>query len=328
MNNPISPISVNRRGFLVGALALAGTAGLAACGNGGKEAATTSSGEAGTREIVGQRGAVQIPVDPQRVVCVDHYTPGALLDVDYTPTAIAEFDASQVFAEYTDVYKQLPKVGKTNSADAEKVATFNPDLILGTYLPHAPDPGYDRYLALAPTVLFATSQAGDWKDRAVAAADAVGRKSQAEDLRKRYEERAADLKKTYAKQLESTKWAMVQGSRSPNNWILTLPQSWGGIVLTDIGVQFIDYPDNGESTAIEYSFEEMGTLDAADVIVVQADNTGAMTAPMKTVTEQPIWQSLTAVKAGKAIPVPYFNILHYKMAMAMQDKVEEILQGL
>nr|BFF03838.1 iron-siderophore ABC transporter substrate-binding protein [Streptoalloteichus tenebrarius] len=319
----------SRRRFLTGAAGALALLGLTACGGGGSTPAGASGPSAGggKRTIDTALGPVEIPANPQRVVCVDHYTPGALMDVGVTPVGVAEFDTNALLADYVPRFQSLPKVGKSNEAKPEKVAELKPDLILGTHLAHAPDPNAENYKAFAPTALFAAKTAGDWKDRALQAADAVGRRAEGEKVRQRYEERAAAIKKRYTDALARTRWSMVQGGKS-GEWALVLPGSWGGVVLVDAGVRFGAASEGQQGTTKNFSVEQMDALADSDVIVVRGNSDGSVAAQVKPVLEQPVWQGLKAVRNKKVFPLPYFNTLHYGQAEAMLNKIEEILQQL
>ncbi|SHE94077.1 ABC transporter substrate-binding protein [Streptoalloteichus hindustanus] len=320
---------VSRRRFLAGAAGALALVGLTACGSGGSGGASASPTAVGggKRTITTALGPVEIPANPQRVVCVDHYTPGALLDVGVTPVGVADFDTNALLADYVPRLQGLPKVGKSNEAKPEKVAELRPDLVLGTHLAHAPDPNAESYKAFAPTALFAAKTAGDWKDRALQAADAVGRRAEGEKVRQRYEERAAGIKKKYADALARTKWSMVQGGRS-GEWALVLPGSWGGVVLVDAGVQFGASSAGQQGTTKNFSVEQMDALADSDVILVRGNSDGSIAAQVKPVLEQPVWQGLRAVKNNRVFPLPYFNTLHYGQAEAMLNKIEDILKQL
>ncbi|GAA4994418.1 ABC transporter substrate-binding protein [Pseudonocardia tropica] len=313
---------LDRRAFLQAAGVLGTTALLSACGGGGEGAAQSGR----TRSLEGARGPVEIPAAPARIVCTDHYTPSALLDVGVEPIAVADFAPNFLLADYVPVYQRLPKVGRTNSADPEKVLSFQPDLVLGTLLPNAPDPSYDRFLAAVPTLYLPSRAAGDWRERAIAAADAVGRRSAAEELRDTFDRRAQEIRTTHADVLGRTRWSMVMGGRNPGQWTLALPDSWGGVVLAAAGIRFSDI-SQATGTVKDFSSEELGLLRDSDVIVVQGDNDGSTSDGVADVLASPVWNSLPAVAAGRAQPLPYFNTLHYRQGLAMLDRIEEIIRG-
>lgn len=313
---------LGRRAFLQAAGVLGSTALLSACGGGGQGAAAGGQ----TRTVEGARGPVEIPAAPARIVCTDHYTPSALLDVGVELIAVAEFAPNFLYADYVPIYARLPKVGRTNSADPEKVLSFQPDLVMGTLLPNAPDPSYDRFLEAVPTLYLPSRAAGDWRERAIAAADAVGRKEAAEQLRDTFDRRAQEIRTTYADVLGRTRWSMVMGGRNPSQWTLALPESWGGVVLAAAGVQFSEI-SQAPGTVKDFSFEELGLLRDSEVIVVQGDNDGTTSDGVATLLASPVWTSLPAVGAGNVAPLPYFNTLHYKQGLAMLDRIEEIIRG-
>ncbi|GAA5056309.1 ABC transporter substrate-binding protein [Nocardia callitridis] len=320
--------TINRRGFLGAAAGSLALTALTACGGSGGDSA-----DAATRTVQGFEGPVEVPVHPERVVCVDHYTPGALLDVGVRPTAVAQFDESQLLAEYLDIYRELPKVGASIKADPEQVLTHDPDLILGTYLPHAPDPNKDRFAEIAPTVLFAAVDAGDWKRRAIDAADAVGKRAEAEALQRRYTDRANAIATEFHDVFARTRWSMVMGTSNTATWHLALPGSWSGIVVADAGVRFSNISHEagtggGLSTTKEYSMELVDVLRDSDVILIQGDNTGRPAAKVRALLANPAWSRLPAVQSGHAVPLPYFTTLHYGQGLEVLETVASVARSL
>nr|WP_042194785.1 ABC transporter substrate-binding protein [Kibdelosporangium sp. MJ126-NF4]CEL21561.1 ABC Fe(3+) transporter, substrate binding component [Kibdelosporangium sp. MJ126-NF4]CTQ95871.1 ABC Fe(3+) transporter, substrate binding component [Kibdelosporangium sp. MJ126-NF4] len=316
---------VRRRAMIAGTLAVA-LAVVAGCGSG----TDTAKADGATRKYTNVNGSTDIPVAPKSVVALDQYTYFALLDVGYSPKATASgyTDSFAVFPEYVDHYEKVAKVGLSTDIDLEKVGAQDPDLILGNKFLSLDKHNLEAYNKIAPTVIFG-GEPGEpgiaWPVWQIQIADMIGRKPEAEALKKKYDDRAAQIRSTYADKLAKTKFALVQGSGG--KWYLNLEGSWGGTILKDLGVQFArgGVTDPNMNTP-DFSIEQLDKLDEADVILYQADYKGKAGADTQAIIDLPAYKNLKAVKAGKSLPTGNFYALHYKAAMTFQDEIEKILK--
>lgn len=315
----------------------AGRRGLAAVAAGLLLISTACGSSAENAEVDGQTrqfetpsGTVEIPASPESVVALDQYSLFGLLDVGYTPKAAAGgLDENfAILPEYAAQYEQMPKVGDPLDIDIEQVGAQGPDLVLGNKFLSLDKHKIEDYQKVAPTAILGGGP-GDpavaWPVWVIQAADAVGKRPEAEALKKQYEDRAAAIKEQYADKLGALKFALINGGGG--KWFLNLDESWGGTILKDLGVQFaragITDPKNNTP---EFSIENLDKLDEADVILYEADYEGKAGADTQEIIDQPAYQNLRAVKAGKSLPTGNFYALHYKAAMKFQDEIEEILK--
>ncbi|AHH98171.1 ABC transporter substrate-binding protein [Kutzneria albida] len=314
------------RRAVVAASVAALTLGIAACGSTADNAGAAGS----TRSFDTPSGKVQIPTNPKSVVALDQYSYFGLLDVGVHPKATASgyTDSFAVFPPYADEYNKVAKVGNSLDVDIEQVGVQGPDLILGNKFLSLDKHKVEDYQKLAPTAILggAPGEPGvAWPLWVIQAADAVGKKAEAEALKKQYEDRAAQIRKQYADKLAKLKFALINGGGG--KWYLNLDESWGGTILHDMGVQFaragITDPKNNTP---EFSIENLDKLNEADVILYQADYQGKAGPDTQQIIDLPAYQGLRAVKAGKSFPTGNFYALHYKAAMAFQDEIEKILK--
>ncbi|HYH30809.1 MAG TPA: ABC transporter substrate-binding protein [Pseudonocardia sp.] len=313
--------ALDRRDLLTGAAALGVLAGLAGCG------AAPEPAPAGvpTRRIEGAFGPVDVPADPRRVVSTDWYTPWALLDVGVTVIGTPEANTGGVLPAYQPVYEAMTKIGTTTQLDFEAIVALEPDLILGTLVPNLPADVNDRLSAITPTLLFeAAREPGTWQERAVRAADAVGRRAEGEAVRAAYEQRAADLRSRYAEVLGRTRWALVRGGQQ-GNALVDLPASWSGVVLERVGARFGRVADGKPGVFEALSFEQLGLLDDCDVILHLADTSGNVNAETQRVLDQPTFRALPAARAGHVYPLPNYYVSHYRQADAVLTELEAVL---
>ncbi|MHA6781026.1 ABC transporter substrate-binding protein [Pseudonocardia saturnea] len=316
---------LDRRGLLTRTAGLAALLGVAACGGGGTDAPPTSGA---TRTFEGAFGPVEVPVAPQRVISTDFYTPWALLDVGFTVVGTAQTSTGGVLPEYRPVYESLTKVGTTGEIDYEQVAALRPDLILGTLVPDLPGDLNERLSSISSTLLFeAAREPGTWQERAVRAADVIGRRAEAEALRAAYEQRAADIGTRYADVLGRTRWALVRGGPQGNAFV-DLAASWSGVVLEAVGAQLGSFAAGKPGVFEPLSYEQIGVLDDCDVVLHLTDTSGRTDDNTARVLEQPTFQALRATREGRVYPLPNYYVSHYRQADAVLTEIERVLAGL
>ncbi|GAA1954602.1 ABC transporter substrate-binding protein [Amycolatopsis minnesotensis] len=314
------------RGAVAGGTTLAIALAAAACGSTDQSAGAPGA----TRPFDTPSGTAQIPADPKSVVALDQYTYFGLLDVGVHPKATASGypDSFAIFPPYAEEYARAPKVGGSMDVDIEQVGVQAPDLILGNKFLSLERHKVEDYQKLAPTAILggAPGEPGvAWPQWVIQAADAVGKKAEAEALKKRYEERARQIRTTYADKLSKTKFALINGGGG--KWYLNLDQSWGGTILHDLGVRFAraGITDPANNTP-EFSTENLDKLNEADVILYQADYHGKAGPDTQQIIDLPAFKGLRATAAGKVLPTGNFYALHYKAALAFQDEIEKILK--
>ncbi|GAA1670863.1 Fe3+-citrate ABC transporter substrate-binding protein [Mycolicibacterium murale] len=136
-----------------------------------------------------ERGDIEVPADPQRIVALSGAQLDALcaLGLQARVVAAALPDGSDQQPAYLGTaIHDLPDVGTRSAPDLAAIAAAGPDLILGG---QAPQPSGD-YFAIAPTVLMADS-ADRWQDTVRAVGAATGRRQAADELLGRFADQAA-----------------------------------------------------------------------------------------------------------------------------------------
>ncbi|GAA1843853.1 ABC transporter substrate-binding protein [Microlunatus capsulatus] len=314
---------VSRRALLGGLL---GTTTLpAACGRASEDGTPGPGGATaagGTRTVESARGPVEIPRAPRRVVCTDFYSTYALLDVGFTPVGTAEATVGGVLPAQQAAYDALTKVGTTTELRYEAIAALTPDLVLGTLVPGLAEDLPEKLAAIAPTALFAASSPGDWKQRAVRAADAVGRRAEGEALARAYDARVAELRSTHAEPLGRLTWALVRASTDGTVFV-DGATSWSGVVLADLGARLTAAaPADVPTTPI--SAERYDGLADADVVLSLADATGRPDPRTADALGQAAFTR--TVDAARQVPLSSYYAAHYLDGQAVLDQVEAVLE--
>ncbi|NUT38001.1 MAG: iron-siderophore ABC transporter substrate-binding protein [Hamadaea sp.] len=288
---------MKRRLALV-AVAVAGLS-LAACGS----SDSGSSGDAATREITHAMGTTKIPVAPKRVVVLDTDKIDTALTLGVTPVGAAVAGAARSWPTYfgEDKLASITEVGTLQEPNLEKIASLKPDLILGSKFRQ--EKYYDDLAKIAPTVF--TEQVGStWKENFLLDGDALGHKAEAQAALDAYQKRARDA------------GAKLGGTGGPASIKVSIvrflpdairaygPTSFSGIVLTDAGLgrpEFQLLKNEKDQRFIAVSQEKLNLLDG-DVIFVAAYGEEAAQ-QQATTSAGPLWQGLSAVKAGKTYTV-------------------------
>lgn len=279
--------------------ALTLTVGLAACA----PAASDEVGSANaTRTVETDFGPVEVPVDIERIVSVDFYTPAALVDVGVMPVGVVntyftDTKGASVPLEYSSVIADsgATSIGEYYELNVEAVAAAKPDVIFATsdFLP-LDDPMRAQMEKIAPIVTFGARDQLSWKTRADAVAELLGKQDELAPAKAAYEERLAEVKEEHADLLATksiTVFVPVE-----DEWGTYASSHFSSGVLFDLGAKFREQQDdeiNEASFPNWFSYEELGRIANADIVLWNANED-----PLPRLSESVIWNNLPAVQNG------------------------------
>ena len=311
---------LTRRGLLSGGLGAAALVGLAACGgNGGATATGSPSASSGTRTVASAKGAITLPAHPERVVAIAPQVRGTLYDLGITPIGVYDEGSEYISPRYRAKVADATIIGGGSGLQLEKIATLQPDLIVGVDYPYNTD-DYTKLTVIAPTVI---APASTWQAIAQSTADAVNRQGVLQKIERRFATRAATIKKTYADLLARYRWDILQGGFDRGKFWLYGPKSDAGAILGAAGVRFATGSagvHGGEDKALSY--ENIGLLQSADVIGFYANYDGTPNNQGPQLFAQTAFKALPAVTAGRTVPLPDFLPGGYGDALAVLDELE------
>lgn len=297
----------NARTFVLAILIAAFTA-LPGCGGG--EGGQSGEETEGGRVIENAFGETRVPEDPRRVVTLD---PTVLLDVlalDVEPVGYAEADASQpLFLE--DELEGAEPVGTESEPSIEKIATLEPDLIMGL----TQDP--ETMSEIAPTVDVEFDET-DWKRMFRERADVLGERELADGKISGFDARVRALREQMGARLDEVTVSMI---RFGEGNVAVYPTSFSGSVLADIGIQRPSNQSFGAGECcVDLSVEEIPEIDA-DYVFIAVDP-GAEDR-LEEYESNPLWGRLE----GKKIEVSSAAWLQtsYITANMILDDLEEHL---
>ncbi|MEK2492610.1 ABC transporter substrate-binding protein [Kitasatospora purpeofusca] len=320
------------RGAIAALLAAALVALTAACsttseGGSGAGAAPAGTTAGTTRVVTTPDGDVTVPASPKRIVGLS-YAAAWLLDAGIPMVGVTAIDDAALSAEQKAKVKEIPLVGEGNELNFEKIASLRPDLIVIS-APKRVQFQIDKLRPIAPVVSFGIGNPDELLPTTLKVTDAAGHPEAGLAVKKQYEDKAAKLRATYAEKLARTNWAIVN-SGEPGKFSAYDGKSWLGLVVKDAGGRFATLPGVTFTDAwADLSFEEIGKLESADVILVDGDEEGGK--PSAETTEllgQANWKSLKAARNGQVHPVPAFFTSRYPEAVRILDQLEQVLTSL
>lgn len=310
----------NRRRLLA-----AGAGGLVAAGLASRVRATTEpapSEPAQTRMVDTDKGPVEIPASPARVVCADYFGMFPLVDIGVVPVGIS--GGAGETEPYATELADAVVIGDYLDPELESVASVEPDVILRTI--DTDDQLYEQLSGIAPTVVVSFEGLG--LVEVVQQVGAIfGRDAEAAELVATYEARGAELADTYADVIEATTWATVSAAVD-SQWFLLSPAWTDNEAISVAGIRFsdavVEIGEESDDYAHERSLEQLDLLSDADVLLVTATPDGGIDPSMDPIMASPLWATLPAVQAGNVFAAPQ-GTSSLGMAIALLDVLDDVL---
>lgn len=235
-------------------------------------------------------GTTEIEKRPERVVVLDTGELDDVLALGITPVGMVTTEGAQPVPAYlAEETKGVETVGTISELDLEKIASLEPDLILGSQL--RADKLYDELEAIAPTV-FSIRPGFPWKENFLLVGDALGLE----------EEATAELNE-YGREVKAL-GDSVTGDPTislvrfmPGKLRLYGNASLIGVILADAGLARPEIQDV-DDLAVEISPEKLDEADGDVIFYSSYGEPGATGETEALQTSQ--WTNLPAVKNGKA----------------------------
>ena len=310
----------------VAALLAAGLAlTLAACSTGGT---ASSASTAATRTVSTAKGSVTVPAKPLRIVSVHSYATESLFDLGAKVVGVEDSGEQYVPKRYVARWSAATKVTDGATVDYEKIAALKPDLIVGVDVPYL-DKDYAKLSAIAPTVFAAFGDTTTWESYPKAVARFIDAGSRLEALQAKYAAAIADTKKTYAAQLATTKWDVIQGGFDSGNYWIYPTDSDVGNVITALGGTFASATKAvGAGRTNSVSYENTALLGDADAIVYYENADGTPANNIDQLFALQGWKDLPAVQQEHVVGTPDFLPGSYSDAIGIVQSLTTELKTL
>lgn len=259
---------------------------------------------------------VCIPENPQRIVSLENAATELLLFTDKEIVGTFQaFTKDELSATLPALESKLePIPGFDWPINLESLLTISPDLIAAYSNETMP---YDQLSQIAPTVIFGADVAeGDWKAATEFWSEVFNVQDVYTEMLATYDARVADLKTALGDRAADTQVSLVLAS-SYFNMIYTADAPTSRI-LQDVGFtrpesQALNSEESLAAygnTTFAYLSDETLNLADGDIIFLftfaaGGDAAAASDQYLADFQANPLWQSLSAVKAGNAFPVGY-----------------------
>lgn len=261
---------------------------LSACS--GSSTSNTASTEtaAASYTVEHAMGTTVIDGPVERVVVIDSPHLDALLALGITPVGATESGAENGFPTYlADQLQDTESVGSTSEPNLEKIASLDPDLIIGAKVRH--EGIYEQLSAIAPTVM-SEGSGTNWHEQAEITAAAVNRSAEMTDLINDLSTRADEVGEEVGAEGQTVSMVRFR----PDNFRLYGPETFSGSILEEVGYDLGEKEWN-EYSMMELSTENFGQIDGDLIFYTIPGEPAATTYPQ--VSE--LWKDSPAVQQGK-----------------------------
>ena len=267
-----------------------------------------------------------IPAEAKRIVTLDPLiTLGLLIELDAPVVATPYMAITE--DEVLDVVKarKMVDLGNPREPSLERVAALKPDLIIGSAEAHSAI--YEQAAKIAPTVFFKHM---DWKKYLGRLSEVTGAQDAASAALQAYNTRVSAIRE----RMEDKDLTVSTVRFAPDRFVVFVdgPDAYAPFaVLHEAGVKRTAYETVTDGTIVKRpDWEELANLDGDVLLYVSASGfeSGPDDALEKQVTENPLWQLLPAVQAGRAYRVdrgPWQSFHGISSANRILDDVERYI---
>ncbi|MFQ1699853.1 ABC transporter substrate-binding protein [Loktanella agnita] len=249
-------------------------------------------------------GTTEVPETPARVVVLTNEGTEAVLALGITPVGAAQsWLGDPWYPHIADQMEEVTSLGKESAINLELIAALQPDLILGNKQRH--EEIYPQLSAIAPTVVSERLR-GDWRRNFELYAHALGKADEGAALLTAFEDNVSSLSEKLGEHLNEE----VSVIRFlPTQIRIYQLDSFSGFILSELG---FNRPENQnvDDFAIRTGKESIPDMDGDRIFhFTWETGDGEGNAARDDALEDPLWQSLEAVKAGKVHEVsdPIWN---------------------
>ena len=246
------------------------------------------------RDVTHAMGTTQVPDTPKRVIVLTNEGTEAVLALGVAPVGAANsWNGSPWYDHITAMMGSAEPLGTENAVNLERIAALEPDLIFGNKQRH--EEIYPQLSAIAPTVASERLR-GDWKVNFRLYAEALGKKREGEAAIGDYDSAVAGLRNALG---ERTGEAVSVIRFLPGQIRIYQLDSFSGVLLKNIG--FNRPPNqNVDNFVIRTGKESIPDMDGDRIFHFTWDKgDGKGKALAEEVLADPLWLSLSAVRAGK-----------------------------
>jgi len=255
-------------------------------------------GAASAVEISHAMGVTDVPDHPQRIVVLTNEGTEALLAVGITPVgAVRSWLGDPWYNHIADRMADVTVVGAESAVNLEAIAALEPDLIIGNKTRQ--EKIYDQLSAIAPTVM-AERLRGDWKINMELYTQAAGKGAEGKAALEAFTAREKALSDALGdKKNEEISLVRFMSGLTRIYFNDTFP----GLILKEVGFKRPAVQDKPEF-ADDVTKERIPEMEGDRLFYfVYETGDGAADKQASEWLDEPLWQNLEVVKAGKSYPV-------------------------
>ena len=278
---------------------------------------------AGERILVDPLGhEVAVPAEPQRIIA--SYLEDYLVALGVKPVAQWAIGDSPMLYLQSEL-EGVPYI--PYDLPFEAVASFNPDLIIIGDEGLIADDKYASYAKIAPTYALGNEIYSDWRQTLLKIGEVLNKSEQARQVLDEYEAKAAEARAQIEAAYDTPPSVAAIWLVSKTFWVASDNMSSGAVLYQDLGlavpeiVQTISDGEGGIWKSI--SMEALAQLDADHIFLINSD-----TAAGSEALQDPIWQSLPAVKNGNVHEYGPETSWLYTGPIANSQMIDDILESL
>jgi iron complex transport system substrate-binding protein len=238
----------------------------------------------GDRTIQTSFGDVKVPETPKRVIAT--YGMGDLLALGVKP--VATYQTSGTAYE-----KEVADLSVWNQFEAEEIMAFDPDLILVVNQEQ-----YDEVSKIAPTILIPFTQLS-MDERVTYLGEILNKQEEAKKALTDFKEKIAKAKETLnQKGITSQNFSIFEASSNGGIWVYGDKWGRGGdLIYSQLGLNAPDIIQKEIIAKDQYRELSMESVQdyAGDYIIFSGE--------LGSLLDNPVWNSIPAVKAGNVIPI-------------------------
>jgi iron complex transport system substrate-binding protein len=276
------------------------------------------------RDITHAMGVTDVPDNPQRIVVLTNEGTEALLAVGITPVgAVRSWLGDPWYEHIATEMADVTVAGEESAVNLEAIAALEPDLILGNKTRQ--EKIYDQLSAIAPTVMSERLR-GDWKINMALYTDAAGKGTEGEAALAAFDARAAKIAESAGPALQEE---ISLGRFMAALTRIYYKDTFAGLILDQIGFARPAVQDKPEF-ADDVGRERIPDFNGDRLFYfVYETGDGAAEQQANDWTDDPLWQDLPVVKAGKAYAVDdaiWNTAGGYIAANLLLDDIERIFE--
>lgn len=238
------------------------------------------------------------PARPLRVVSLFQGATDSLVALGVTPSGIVESWAEKpVYRYLRSSLSRVPQLGLETQPSLEKIALIKPDIIFASRFRHQDvAPLMNK---IAPVMLL--DDVFEFKKTLQVVAESMLITERSDRLLTDWSQRTARLRERMAKRFSAATPAQVSVIEiRPDHIRRYTAQSFPGSVMTELGFGWQSPDMQTRNSSLRFSsMENIPLLDADVFFILLRGNSPAITRQYRSLLAHPLWQQLSAVKAGQ-----------------------------